>query len=319
MTINKKGDFLKSSLMLVAIFMTTTMIAQPSAAKPKILSKVKAETDTELMINGQWRNPETGLIWMRCSLGQTWDKKNKSCAGYRSSYVSASDADAAANRLIFSGHDDWRLPTIIELSSVRKCPLGVVDDNSVNPINVSGITIYRSCKDYGWLDSKDYKAALDRSVFLDNDFSKLNEGFKVWYWSSSDNSVSADINANSVFAMHISGPIDWMERIGSRTINIALVVRDGSASALDRMKSKEIEQSLNESNSRARTVCNGFYVGQVRQTRPRGSWGMIDKYIVRSINEENQRVTIEGVSGTQGYSIDYKEIKEKLCSDVNDW
>ena len=155
--------------------------------------------------------------------------------------------------------------------------------------------------------------------FLDNDFSKLNEGFKVWYWSSSDNSVSADINANSVFAMHISGPIDWMERIGSRTINIALVVRDGSASALDRMKSKEIEQSLNESNSRARTVCNGFYVGQVRQTRPRGSWGMIDKYIVRSINEENQRVTIEGVSGTQGYSIDYKEIKEKLCSDVNDW
>jgi hypothetical protein len=35
--------------------------------------------DEQLLAQGQWRDPKTDLIWMRCSVGQTWLVKN--CSG----------------------------------------------------------------------------------------------------------------------------------------------------------------------------------------------------------------------------------------------
>ena len=37
-----------------------------------ITTSLYAETDAELMASGQWRDPKTGLIWMRCLVGQKW-------------------------------------------------------------------------------------------------------------------------------------------------------------------------------------------------------------------------------------------------------
>ena len=43
------------------------------------ISFTHAETDADLMASGQWRDPKTGLIWMRCLVGQKWT--GKSCSG----------------------------------------------------------------------------------------------------------------------------------------------------------------------------------------------------------------------------------------------
>lgn len=58
----------------------------------------------------------TGLIWMRCSLGQTWDGQG-SCKDFPKSY-SWQDALKAAESFVFAGYSDWRLPNKNELTSI---------------------------------------------------------------------------------------------------------------------------------------------------------------------------------------------------------
>jgi hypothetical protein len=55
----------------------------------------------------------TGLIWMRCSMGQTWT--GSECAGGPGNY---SWNDAQKLKSAVAGYSDWRLPSIQELVSV---------------------------------------------------------------------------------------------------------------------------------------------------------------------------------------------------------
>jgi hypothetical protein len=57
----------------------------------------------------------TGLVWMRCSMGQTWDKATASCTGTAATYT----WDAAmALKSNFAGKSDWRLPNMPELNTI---------------------------------------------------------------------------------------------------------------------------------------------------------------------------------------------------------
>jgi len=55
----------------------------------------------------------TGLTWMRCSLGQTWD--GSTCTGNATGYTWA---NAVALTSSFASHNDWRLPNIRELQTI---------------------------------------------------------------------------------------------------------------------------------------------------------------------------------------------------------
>lgn len=78
--------------------------------------------------DGTVTHTKTGLMWMRCSLGQSWDLST--CNGTAStenwqaalqaaqdinSGASNDDYDSAAG---FAGHTDWRLPNRKELRSI---------------------------------------------------------------------------------------------------------------------------------------------------------------------------------------------------------
>lgn len=69
--------------------------------------------------NGTITDTQTKLMWMRCSLGQTW--QNGSCKGSASSFNWH-----YANTLSYSDSNyiDWRLPTKEELSSLIYCSSG---------------------------------------------------------------------------------------------------------------------------------------------------------------------------------------------------
>ena len=69
--------------------------------------------------NGTITDTQTKLMWMRCSLGQTW--QNVSCKGSASSFNWH-----YANTLSYSdsNYTDWRLPTKEELSSLIYCSSG---------------------------------------------------------------------------------------------------------------------------------------------------------------------------------------------------
>lgn len=65
----------------------------------------------------------TGLMWMRCALGQSWDSQNSTCTGTATAY-NWKDALTAVQTLDqgsgFAGYTDWRLPNERELASLTR-------------------------------------------------------------------------------------------------------------------------------------------------------------------------------------------------------
>lgn len=81
--------------------------------------------------NGTVTDRLTGLMWRKCSEGQTWEPRGNTCTGEASGF----GWDDALNHVEILnlqggvlGHRDWRLPTIRELSSL-------VDYDRHNPID----------------------------------------------------------------------------------------------------------------------------------------------------------------------------------------
>ena len=74
---------------------------------------------------GVWRDSVTGLSWMRCSIGQKWT--GKTCTGdpLKFTWQDSLDFVTSLNRDGgFASRTDWRVPTIEELSTIRKCSNG---------------------------------------------------------------------------------------------------------------------------------------------------------------------------------------------------
>ncbi len=63
--------------------------------------------------NGTVTHKTTGLMWMRCALGQTWT--GSTCSGTTKRYPYAK---AMALTSSFAGYSDWRLPNIAELHTI---------------------------------------------------------------------------------------------------------------------------------------------------------------------------------------------------------
>ncbi|AUJ71233.1 Lcl C-terminal domain-containing protein [Pseudoalteromonas sp. NC201] len=65
--------------------------------------------------NGTVTDTQTGLMWMRCSLGQTWGSTTCTGDAFRYNWVQALNAPKNNN---LAGFTDWYLPNIKELSSI---------------------------------------------------------------------------------------------------------------------------------------------------------------------------------------------------------
>ncbi len=76
-------------------------------------------TDNE---NGTVTDSRTGLLWMKCSLGQSFDSENNTCTG-EAGQISWQTALQTAHGYTFNSINGWRLPNIKELASIteRNC------------------------------------------------------------------------------------------------------------------------------------------------------------------------------------------------------
>ena len=75
------------------------------------------DVPTDAFVNngdGTVTDQRTGLTWMRCALGQTWQGD---CRGDHKTYT-FEDAQTAASSTDFAGHTDWRVPGIVELNTL---------------------------------------------------------------------------------------------------------------------------------------------------------------------------------------------------------
>ena len=91
----------------------------------------RSAPDTRFVLNdeGSVRDQVTGLTWMRCRLGKTWNKIDKTCDGGAQGFLWQSVLttieainDPNSNHALhqFSGMEQWRLPNIKELHSLTE-------------------------------------------------------------------------------------------------------------------------------------------------------------------------------------------------------
>jgi hypothetical protein len=117
-----------------ALFVTTLaalLFASAANADPYMLNK-----EGNLILD-----KATGLVWMRCSLGQRWD--GTTCAGVASkeNVDSAETAARKLNKEAYAGATDWVVPEIKQLAFLRLCSNRLVGDAS----NVDQLRVPRRC------------------------------------------------------------------------------------------------------------------------------------------------------------------------------
>lgn len=74
--------------------------------------------------SGVWRDSSTKLSWMRCSIGQTWTGNSCDGEAIKLNWNDAMEYPSLFNEDGYAGKKDWRLPTISELSTLRRCSNG---------------------------------------------------------------------------------------------------------------------------------------------------------------------------------------------------
>lgn len=111
---------------------TTANTQASSVQKTTLDAKLEAATKIQstkidnftAYSNGVAVDNNTGLMWMRCSLGQTWN--GKTCIGNALKYKwnNINGIISNLNNMGYIGHNGWRLPNINELAGIRYCSSG---------------------------------------------------------------------------------------------------------------------------------------------------------------------------------------------------
>lgn len=105
--------------------------------------------------NGTVTHQKTGLMWQRCSIGQTWN--GASCTG---SALTMSYNSALTQTSTLAGYSDWRLPTLSELKTI-------VEYKSYSPA-INSTLFPNTSTDYFW----------SASVYAGNSISAWMIGFE---------------------------------------------------------------------------------------------------------------------------------------------
>ena len=112
---------------LLMVLSVTTVPAWADVVCANQNTAVPATTPTMDFVlhgDGTVTHTRTGLMWMRCSLGQSWTGSDCSGSARTSTWRGALNAAQDVNHTGgFAGHTDWRLPNKNELESIveRRC------------------------------------------------------------------------------------------------------------------------------------------------------------------------------------------------------
>lgn len=124
---------------------------------------------------GLVKDTETGLMWMRCSLGQTW--KGPDCIG-KPADMTWEQASTAFKNFEYAGYNDWRLPKPDELKTFIHCGFSAnlrsdpcVEDKKMpkimSQVFPEGMGANRNGRDYFWWSSKNTIYCNDYACFVD--------------------------------------------------------------------------------------------------------------------------------------------------------
>ena len=98
---------------LILLFLTTSAKAEPTCND--FIIATAPDINFTIHKDGTVVDNTTGLMWMRCSLGQIWN--GTTCTGRAAIFPWASGLKTAES-YEFAGYNDWRLPNKNELESI---------------------------------------------------------------------------------------------------------------------------------------------------------------------------------------------------------
>lgn len=101
-------------LIFLASSLLSPFMAQAQSCNSSIAPSTPVSQFTD-HANGTVTDNKTDLMWMRCSLGQTWG--GGTCSGGVNTFNWQTALNAATSHS-FAGHNDWRLPNVRELASI---------------------------------------------------------------------------------------------------------------------------------------------------------------------------------------------------------
>lgn len=138
-----KKSFLKNNRLnpslqsIIGIMLFGTLLASTSHAQTcnDSITKTAPDSRYEVLAGGsEVKDSQTGLIWQRCSLGQTWDSSSSTCTGTATTHnwqQALSQAQALGN--------GYSLPNIKELQSlVEEACYNPTINESIFPNSQSG-------------------------------------------------------------------------------------------------------------------------------------------------------------------------------------
>jgi hypothetical protein len=104
---------------LVQLSDGASYVAEKQQAHPALLVAGAASPAPAYQVQGDGtvRDARTGLLWDRCSLGQSGETCEVGAAD-KLPWDKALAASVQANKSRYKGHDDWRLPNVKELESL---------------------------------------------------------------------------------------------------------------------------------------------------------------------------------------------------------
>ena len=110
---------------LITLMALTATLSHAQTCNPNIVLSAPDSRYQLVNDNTEVKDTQTGLIWQRCSLGQTWS--GSSCTGTAATYNWANALQTAKNM-----GNNWRVPNVKELDSLveEACYNAAINDRS---------------------------------------------------------------------------------------------------------------------------------------------------------------------------------------------
>jgi hypothetical protein len=177
-SIEPQPMFAPRRLVLALVLLLTGSLACGQERMAQICEPAKdASTPTARFKSGAAgtvADRQTGLLWMRCAMGQQWNGSD--CAGPPRAYPWAAAFDAATalnSRGGYGGHTDWRVPTLAELASL-------VEHRCYDP--AINLELFPSSPITGFW-SADPHASPDHAMMIHFKYGRQYMGNKNQYWA----------------------------------------------------------------------------------------------------------------------------------------
>lgn len=106
---------MKNLFFIFLLILSFNSIAQTCSSR---IEKSSPTSSFVLHSDGTATDITTGLMWMRCSLGQKWNGQTCLEDENRVNYYSIYFLPIITSGFSYAGHSDWRVPDIKELESI---------------------------------------------------------------------------------------------------------------------------------------------------------------------------------------------------------